>query len=39
MYCAWFFISAIVMLAAMAGMVLFKYNECCDPHKSGYIEL
>jgi len=38
MYCAWFFISAIVMLAAMAGMVLFKYNECCDPHKAGWVD-
>jgi len=37
-YSALCFICVIFMLTFVTGMVLFKYNECCNPYKAGWVD-
>lgn len=37
-YPACFMIVIVTFMTAMVGMVLFKYNECCDPYTAGWLD-
>ena len=36
-YTGCFGMGSIVMLAGLTGMVLYKYYECCNPYKAGWV--
>ena len=38
LYSAWFLICCIVLLCAMTGATLYRFNNCCDPLQAGWIE-
>ena len=37
LYLAWLFICVILVLCCLTGATMFKYYECCDPYKAGFL--
>jgi sodium-coupled monocarboxylate transporter 8/12 len=38
LYTAWRFICMIPVVAALTGRIMFRYYQCCDPLRAGYVE-